>query len=102
MTVAEVRFGAQLAGWGPPRLQRLEQRFSKARIVLPGPDLVAAYVKLRTACVRDGRRVLGQKAHEADRWVAATALWLDVPLVAHGNTYRRVPGLELLSRLGDL
>ena len=101
VTVAEVRFGAQLARWGPPRLQRLEQRFSRARIVWPGPDLVAAYVKLRTACVRDGH-ALGQKAHEADRWVAATALWLDVPLVAHDNIVRGVPGLELLSRLGDL
>ena len=67
----------------------------------PGPDLVAAYVKLRTACVRDGH-ALGQKAHEADRWVADTALWLDVPLVAHDNIFRGVPGLELLSRLGNV
>lgn len=98
VTVAEVRFGAQLASWGTSRLQRLEQRLSRARIVWPGPALVAAYAALRTTCVRDGH-ALGQKEHEADRWVAATALWLDVPLVAHHNIFKDVSGLELLTLL---
>lgn len=98
VTVAEVRFGAQLAGWGAPRLQRLEQRLARARIVWPGPELVAVHVDLRTECVRRGH-ALGQKEHDADRWVAATALWLDVPLVAHDNIFKNVPRLELLARL---
>lgn len=98
VTVAEVRFGAQLAGWGSTRLQRLEQRLARARIVWPGPELVAVHVDLRTACVRSGH-ALGQKEHDADRWVAATALWLDVPLVAHDGIFRGVQGLALLSRL---
>lgn len=66
VTVAEVRFGAQLAGWGAPRLQRLEERLARARIVWPGPELVVANADLRTACVRIGH-ALGQKEHEADR-----------------------------------
>lgn len=98
VTVAEVRFGAQLAGWGPPRLHRLEQRLARARIVWPGPELVAVHVDLRTACVRIGH-ALGQKEHDADRWVAATALWLDLPLVAHDRIFKNVPGLGLLTRL---
>jgi len=97
-TVAEIRFGAELASWGVPRLQRLEQRLARARIVWPGPELVAVYTDLRTTCVRNGH-ALGQKEHEADRWVAATALWLHVPLVAHDRIFKNAPGLELLTRL---
>jgi predicted nucleic acid-binding protein len=53
---------------------------------------------LRTWCVKNGHG-LGQKEHEADRWVAATALHLDVPLVAHDAIFRSVTGLELVTRL---
>lgn len=42
---------------------------------------------------------LGQKEHEADRWVAAAALWLQVPLVAHDRIFANVKDLELLTVL---
>lgn len=38
--------------------------------------LVEVYTDLRTDCVRQGH-ALGQKEHEADRWVAATAIWFE-------------------------
>jgi hypothetical protein len=44
---------------------------------------------------------LGHKEHEADRWVAATAVWLQVPLVAHDQIFANVKDLELLTRLGE-
>jgi hypothetical protein len=37
--------------------------------------------------------------HEADRWIASTALWLGVPLVAHDSVLREVLGLTLLTTL---
>jgi len=77
VTVAELEYGARLADWGPDRLRRLEYEVGRAEIVWPGPHLTDA--TLRAWCVRTGG--LGQKEHEADRWVAATALWLQVPLV---------------------
>lgn len=43
--------------------------------------------------------VWNQKEHEADRWIAASALWLGLPLVAHDGIFRDVPGLELLTTL---
>jgi hypothetical protein len=43
---------------------------------------------------------LGQKEHEADRWVAAPAIWLRVPLVAHDRIFTNVKDLELLTKLG--
>ena len=97
-TVAEVRYGAELAGWGIPRRTRLEHQISRSRIVWPGPDLIEIYVELRVRCTRSGH-ALGQKVHEADRWVAATALWLNVPLVAHDRVFAGIDGLELLTKL---
>lgn len=97
-TDAELRFGATLANWGQRRLQRLDTAIGRAKTIWPGPDLVHRYVSLRTWCARSGHG-LGQKDHEADRWVAATALWLNVPLVAHDGIFFDVDGLELLTRL---
>jgi len=100
VTVAELGYGARLAGWGPGRLRRLEYEIARAEIVWPGPNVVEAYASLRAWCVRTGHG-LGQKEHEADRWVAATAIWLQVPLVAHDGIFANVKDLELLTRLGD-
>jgi hypothetical protein len=55
-------------------------------------------VALRCWCVRAGH-ALGQKDHEADRWVAATAMWLGVPVVAHDAIFANVEGLNLLTKL---
>jgi tRNA(fMet)-specific endonuclease VapC len=98
VTVAELRFGAKLAGWGPGRFQRLEYELGRADISWPGPSLADAYATLRAWCVHMGHG-LGQKEHEADRWVAATAVLLGVPLVAHDSIFRNVAGLELLTKL---
>jgi predicted nucleic acid-binding protein len=98
VTVAELRYGARRAGWGDSRLRRLDTRIASAEIVWPGPELTATYVELRDACARRGH-ALSQRVHEADRWIASTALWLGVPLVAHDSVFREVPGLTLLTTL---
>ena len=98
VTVAELRYGALRAGWGAPRLRRLDARLGQARVVLPEPEVVAAYAGLRHDCARVGH-ALAQKDHEADRWVAATAVWLGVPLVSHDGVFRGAPGLTLLTTL---
>jgi len=79
---AELRYGARRAGWGAARMQRLESRLAVAEVVWPHPALVDVYVELRDACARTGH-ALGERIHEADRWIAATAVWLGVPLVTH-------------------
>ena len=95
-TVAEIRYGAILRGWGGPRLQRLEAEIARAQIVHTGTELVSAYAELRAACERNGH-ALGQRDHDADRWIAATALRLRVPLVSNDRIFERVPGLVLES-----
>ena len=98
VTVAELRFGARLAGWGPERLESLERQMERAEIVWPGPGLTDTYAALRAWCVRSGHG-LGQKDHEADRWVAATAIRLRIPLVAHDAIFANVKDLRLLTKL---
>lgn len=98
VTVAELRFGARLAGWGQPRRTRLEHELAQVQIVWPGPELAETYAALRSWCVQTGHG-LGQKEHEADRWVAGTAIWLDIPLIAHDAIFKHVNGLDLQTRL---
>lgn len=80
-------------------MQRVEHRLSRARSCGLG-RIFEVYADLRTACVRAGH-ALGQKDHEADRWVAATASWLTVPLVAHDKVFKNVDGLDLVTRVDD-
>lgn len=93
-TVAELRFGALLRGWGPSRMRTLDGRISQAVTVHSGPELVEAYAQLRATCVRAGH-ALGQRMRDADRWIASTALRLGVPLVSSDGIFAGVPGLRL-------
>ena len=98
MTAAELRFGARRAEWGGPRLTRLDHQLGLADIVWPHEPLIDAYVDLRVECARIGHG-LAQKIHEADRWIAATALWLNLPLIAHDSVFIDAPGLSLVTEL---
>lgn len=97
-TVAEVRFGARQSGWGPERITRLDRHIGRAEVVWPGPALLSAYVDLRVACWQAGH-ALGQREHDADRWIAATAVHLGIPLVSHDGIFVATPGLLLESAL---
>jgi len=98
-TVAEVRYGALLRGWGTARFQHLEAAVARAEVVQTGPDLIRTYVELRVACERIGH-ALCQREHDADRWIAATALRLDIPLVSNDRIFEGTPGLILAAVRG--
>jgi predicted nucleic acid-binding protein len=72
VTVTEVRYGALKANWGELRRRELERTPSKLVAVQPDHSLMTRCAELRDRCERDGV-ALGQKIHEADRWIAATA-----------------------------
>jgi predicted nucleic acid-binding protein len=93
-TVAEVRYGALLRGWGDARLRRMEAALGRIEIVYPGPDLIRIYAELRVACQRAGH-ALSQRDHDADRWIAATAIRLGIPLVSNDGVFENTPGLVL-------
>jgi predicted nucleic acid-binding protein len=93
-TVAELRYGAIRRGWGDARMLKLEAKVRRVEIVHSGPELVAIYAQLRADCEAAGH-ALGQKAHTADRWIAATAIRLGIPLVSNDGIFRDAPGLDL-------
>lgn len=93
-TVAEVRYGALLRGWGDARLRRLETEIARTEVVHSGPELIVVYAGLRVACQRAGH-ALAQREHDADRWIAATAVRLGIPLVSNDRVFRDAPGLVL-------
>jgi predicted nucleic acid-binding protein len=92
-TVAELRYGALRRGWGEARMLRLDAKIARAEVVHTGPELVLIYARLRADCEAQGH-ALGQREHNADRWIAATAIRLGVPLVSNDAIFRSVPGLE--------
>jgi len=57
-------------------------------------DPFPLYARLRADCEAQGH-ALGQREHNADRWIAATAIRLGVPLVSNDGIFRDAPGLEL-------
>jgi len=93
---AELRYGAILRGWGRARMLKLDTRINTAEIVHTGPDLFAAYAHLRVDCQRAGH-ALAQREHDTDRWIAATAVRLGIPLVSNDRVFENVPGLVLQS-----
>lgn len=97
-TVAELHFGALRRGWGPPRMLKLDAKIARAQVVHSGMDLVLAWAQLRADCERIGH-ALGQREHDGDRWIAATALRLGVPLVSDDGIFRGAPGLILETAL---
>lgn len=95
-TVAEIRFGAGLRNWGPKRILKMETRIGSTEIVHSGPALIEAYTRLRIDCHRAGH-ALAQPRHDADRWIAATAVRLGIPLVSNDGIFADVSGLVVES-----
>lgn len=96
VTVAELRFGALKGGWGVMRRRALERDLAALPVVQPDDQLIQLCADLRHRCERLGHPI-GQKIHEADRWIAATALRLEIPLVSGDHVFDDIEGLEVLA-----
>lgn len=90
--VAEMRFGAELAGWGPRRRAVLDGLIGRTGVVPPLDEVTDAYVDLRAWAVRAGHGI-GAKDHESDRWVAAVAI-AHAPLATEDSIFDGVIGLD--------
>jgi predicted nucleic acid-binding protein len=95
-TVTELRFGALKAGWGELRTRALDRDLGAFSVVQPDDELMRECAALRATCERIGHP-LGQKVHEADRWIAATARSRDLDLVSDDQVFTDSPGLSLLT-----
>jgi predicted nucleic acid-binding protein len=92
--------GAFRAGWQENRLDEMEKFISRTTVVMPDNDLVMTCARLRADC-RSGGHSLHQKIHEADRWIAATGLRYNLPVVTNGRIFVGVPGLVAIVENGS-
>ena len=92
VTVTEMRFGAIKAGWGEMRRRGLERVLVRLVVVQPDDDLMLTCAELRARCRAQGHP-LGQKVHEADRWIASTAIALGATLISRDTVFDNVPAL---------
>lgn len=97
-TVAEARYGALKGGWGAVRLDKLHRLLGQARVLPVDIATVDAVADLRNRCRMAGH-ALHQKHHNADLWVAATAIRWAIPLVAHDAVFHNCPELDLRAEL---
>lgn len=97
-TVAELRYAAIRRGWGDATLQEMERRLGGATVATVDDGLARVYARLKADCTQAGHP-LGQKVHDGDRWIAATAIRYRIPLVSHDGIFVAAPGLDLVTEL---
>jgi tRNA(fMet)-specific endonuclease VapC len=92
-SVAEMRFGAILNGWGEKRRKALEDFLSVYTVISPNDETALHWAQLQAQVSRAGRHTAPN-----DAWIAATALEYDLILLTHNvDDFLAVDGLRLLS-----
>lgn len=93
ITVGELYFGAENAGWGEARRRKLEEALRNF-IVVPYDHQIARHYA--SVCVQ--RKRAGRPIALHDAWIAACALRHGVPLVTHNRKdFEAIEGLPLVS-----
>lgn len=95
-TLMELRYGALRAGWGELRRRRLERQIAQLTIVQPDDAMITVCAELRQRC-RQAGHALADKTHYGDRWIAATSIRVELPLVSHDGVFVAAPGVDLLT-----
>ena len=90
-TVQELWFGAYNNRWGMRRTDELAELIQQYEVVWPDPDILQISAHIRSVLQAAGRRL-----EVADSWIAATALFLECPLVSHDGDFKNIPGLQLI------
>lgn len=94
-TRAELLIWPRLPGWSTDRSGRLRDQLDRTPTVPVSDLVIEAFVRVTVDCRRNGH-ALAQPAHVADRWVAATAVAIQRPLLTADGIYAATPGLQLL------
>ena len=96
--VAEVRYGMLRARWGELRVRRAERVLAGFAIAQPDDATLTVYAQLRLRAIQNGHP-LGDKVHDGDRWIGATAVSAHRPLVSHDAIFQNVEGLDIWTML---
>ncbi|MFN3648568.1 MAG: PIN domain-containing protein [Armatimonadota bacterium] len=91
--VGEMLFGAEHRNWGAARRLELERFIRRGKIEYPNYPLCEIGAEIRVIARKRGWAIERQ-----DAWVAATAIYLDLPLVTHNAPdYAGVPTLQVIT-----
>lgn len=94
-TVAELRYGSLVGGWGTACQKRLEDAIASTTIVPVTDALIERVAGLRMACRMIGHPLV-DRSNANGLWIAAAAVHVGIPLVTADHHFDNVPGLELL------
>jgi len=93
MTLAELDRWSLDRNWGRVRKAELETYLSKYTILPVTRELCSWWAKVSWEARKKGRPI-----QAADAWIAASALYYQVPLITHNaSDYTMLGGLELLT-----
>lgn len=93
MTVAEIEVWSLRANWGARRKSEFEKSLRRYFIQTSTREICLIWAQ----AIDNGRRT-GMNIDHADAWIAATALFFDVPLITHNVAdFQAVAGLKIIS-----
>ncbi|HEX8396634.1 MAG TPA: PIN domain-containing protein [Pyrinomonadaceae bacterium] len=93
MTVAEIEVWALRANWGIKRNAKFEKTLRRYFVQGASRQVYRLWAKV----IDEGRKS-GANIEQADAWIAATALYFNIPLVTHNRTdFQSVNGLQVIS-----
>jgi predicted nucleic acid-binding protein len=92
LSIAELSAGVSRGRWGYEKVERLDALVSRF-VPVPGTAEVANLCGVLLGRCRE----IGRAMDWPDAWAAATAIWLDVPLVTHDRDVEGVPGLRVVT-----
>jgi len=93
MSLGELRRWTLERNWGGSRRQELEEYLSRYFVIHSEDQICTRWAEAMSTAQSNGRPIAA-----SDAWIAATALFLDVPLVTHNvRHYTGVSGLRVIS-----
>lgn len=93
MTQAELDRWSLDRNWGTVRKTELEAYLTRYTILPANRELCSVWAKVSWEARKKGRPI-----QTADAWIAASAVYYQVPLIAHNaSDYTMITGLDLLT-----
>ena len=92
LAVSESRQGVVYGNWSASKIAALDSFLSRFFVLESNAEIANICGGLLGRC-----KQIGRSLSWPDAWAAATALWLDVPLVTHDRDLEMVPGLQVLT-----
>jgi tRNA(fMet)-specific endonuclease VapC len=92
ITVGEMYYGAEKAGWDDRRRKQLESTLRNFVVIPYDNEIARFYGQLMAERKRKGLTI-----HPNDGWIAACTLRHEVPLVTHNyKDFKEITGLEVI------